>query len=118
MRSTNTVGAAPNTALIDGCCTMSDKAEIAKSFLSHNSRDKPAVEVIQGLLERGDLQRRQRPIPCWFDKDDLRSKGTWMSQLEDAMATCGSAVVFYGPDGHGPIHSEHNSTNANMLSTG
>jgi hypothetical protein len=75
---------------------MSDNSEIAKSFLSHNSRDKPAVEVIQGLLERGDLQRGERPIPCWFDKDDLRSTGTWMSQLEDAVATCGSAIVFYG----------------------
>lgn len=77
---------------------MSDNSEIAKSFLSHNSRDKPAVEVIQGLLERGDLPRGERPIPCWFDKDDLRSRGTWMSQLEDAVA-CGAAVVFYGPDG-------------------
>jgi len=83
---------------------MSDTAEIAKTFLSHNSRDKPAVEVIQGLLERGDLQRADRPIPCWFDKDDLRSQGTWMSQLEDAVANCGAAVVFYGPDGHGPVH--------------
>ncbi len=83
---------------------MSDNAEIAKTFLSHNSRDKPAVEVIQGLLERGDLQRADRPIPCWFDKDDLRSQGTWMSQLEDAVANCGAAVVFFGPDGQGPVH--------------
>jgi hypothetical protein len=84
--------------------TMSDNSEIAKSFLSHNSRDKPAVEVIQGLLERGNPERGDRPIPCWFDKHDLRSQGTWMSQLEDAVATCGAAVVFYGPDGHGPVH--------------
>jgi hypothetical protein len=83
---------------------MSDNSEIAKSFLSHNSRDKPAVEVIQGLLERGNLERGDRPIPCWFDKHDLRSQGTWMSQLEDAVATCGAAVVFYGPDGRGPVH--------------
>ena len=83
---------------------MSDNSEIAKSFLSHNSRDKPAVEVIQGLLERGNPERGDRPIPCWFDKHDLRSQGTWMSQLEDAVATCGAAVVFYGPDGHGPVH--------------
>ena len=83
---------------------MSDSSEIAKTFLSHNSRDKPAVEVVKGLLERGDLQRGERPIPCWFDKDDLRSQGTWMSQLEDAVATCGAAAVFYGPDGHGPVH--------------
>ena len=62
------------------------------------------MEVIKGLLVRGDIQRGERPIPCWIDKDDLRSQGTWVSQLEDAVATCGSAVVFYGPDGHGPVH--------------
>ena len=73
-------------------------------FLSHNSRDKPAVELVKGLLERGDPDHGERPIPCWFDKDDLRSQGTWMSQLEDAVATCGAAVVFFGPDGHGPVH--------------
>ena len=32
-------------------------------FLSHNSRDKPAVEFIKGLLERGDLERGERTIP-------------------------------------------------------
>ncbi|MCY2995971.1 MAG: TIR domain-containing protein [Planctomycetota bacterium] len=73
-------------------------------FLSHNSLDKPAVEAIKGLLERGDLERGERPIPCWFDKDDLRSAGTWMSQLEEAVATCGAAVVFFGPGGRGPVH--------------
>ena len=83
---------------------MSENSEISRTFLSHNSRDKPAVEVIQRLLEHGNLQRGEAPIPCWFDKDDLRSQGTWMSQLEDAVDTCGAAVVFYGPDGRGPVH--------------
>ncbi|MFM7168233.1 MAG: TIR domain-containing protein [Planctomycetaceae bacterium] len=78
---------------------MTDNSEISKAFLSHNSRDKTAVKVIKGLLEQGD-----RPVPCWFDENDLRSQGTWISQLEDAVATCGAAVVFYGPDGHGPVH--------------
>ena len=83
---------------------MPDNSEIAKTFLSHNSRDKPAVEVIKGLLERGDLQRGERAIPCWFDKNDLRSQGTWVSQLEESVDACGAAVVFFGPDGHGPVH--------------
>ena len=77
---------------------------IAKTFLSHNSRDKPAVEVIKSQLERGNSERGEGSIPCWFDKDDLRSQGTWMSQLEDAVAKCSAAVVFYGPDGRGPVH--------------
>ncbi|MGV2338878.1 MAG UNVERIFIED_CONTAM: toll/interleukin-1 receptor domain-containing protein [Planctomycetaceae bacterium] len=60
--------------------------------------------MIKSQLERGNRERGERSIPCWFDKDDLRSHGTWMSQLEDAVATCGAAVVFFGPDGHGPVH--------------
>ena len=68
-------------------------------FLSHNSLDKPAVEAIQGLLDRGE-----RPIPCWLDKDDLRSQGTWVQQLEAAISKCGAAAIFYGPDGRGPVH--------------
>ena len=80
---------------------MSDNSEISRTFLSHNSRDKPAVEVIKGLLERGE-----RPIPCWFDKDDLRSTGTWISQLEKAIKSCEAAVFFLGPNGLGPVHDE------------
>ena len=68
-------------------------------FLSHNSADKSAVEAIQGLLERG-----ARPIPCWFDKDDLRSTGTWIQQLEAVVEGCEAAVIFYGPNGRGPVH--------------
>lgn len=83
---------------------MTSMVEISKTFLSHSSRDKPAVEVIKGLLERGDTERRLRPIPCWFDADDLQSTGTWVSQLEQAIATCGAAVFFYGPGGLGPVH--------------
>ena len=83
---------------------MSNNPEIAKAFLSHNSQDKPAVETLKGLLERGDSQLTEPPIPCWFDKDDLRSTGTWMQQLEAAIADCEAAVVFFGPQGHGPVH--------------
>src|SRR6516225_4093178 len=74
-------------------------AENIDVFLSHNSLDKPAVEAIKGMLERGD-----RPISCWFDKDDLRSTGTWVQQLESAVEGCGAAVIFYGPNGRGPVH--------------
>ncbi len=68
-------------------------------FLSHNSRDKPAVEEIQRRLESCDP-----PFRCWLDKDDLRSRDTWMTQIESVLGACESAALFFGPSGRGPIH--------------
>jgi hypothetical protein len=68
-------------------------------FLSHNSADKPAVE---------ELARRlldcTPPIRCWLDKDDLSAQGTWMRQVEDVIASCEAAAIFYGPSGLGRVH--------------
>ncbi len=68
-------------------------------FLSHNSADKQAVEEIKRRLES-----RSPPVRCWLDKEDLRSQGTWLQQIEDVIAKCQAAVLFYGPDGLGRVH--------------
>lgn len=68
-------------------------------LLSHNSLDKPAVEAIKGRLESA-----LPPILCWFDKDDLRSQGTWLAQIEEVLTRCEAAALFYGPHGLGPVH--------------
>lgn len=68
-------------------------------FLSHNSADKPSVEHIKRALENWEP-----PLSCWFDKDNLRAQGTWLSQIEVAIETCDSAAVFFGRHGMGPVH--------------
>src|SRR3954471_6181591 len=68
-------------------------------FLSHNSRDKSAIEDIPRRLESSDAL-----IRCWLDKNDLRSSDTWMTQIESILDQCDSAVLFFGPSGRGPIH--------------
>src|SRR5438445_329961 len=68
-------------------------------FLSHNSADKPAVEDVQRRLESCEP-----PLHCWLDQDDLRSRGTWMTQIETMLSECESAALFFGPSGRGPIH--------------
>jgi hypothetical protein len=68
-------------------------------FLSHNSADKSAVEEL-----RRRLMACEPPVVCWFDKDDLRAQGTWVQQIEEAIAACEAAAVFYGPPGPGRVH--------------
>src|SRR5215212_6025965 len=68
-------------------------------FFSHCSADKPAVEDIKRRLETA-----QPPFQCWLDKDELRASGTWMTQIEEVLEKCESAILFFGPHGLGKIH--------------
>lgn len=63
-------------------------------FLSHNSRDKPAVEEIATLL-------RDRGLRVWLDKDQLRPGLPWQEGLEEGVRTSRSVAVFVGEDGMG-----------------
>ena len=66
-------------------------------FLSHNSKDKPAVrELSARLTERG--------LRTWLDEEQLRPGLKWQTALEQIVRTCRSAVVCVGPDGQGPWH--------------
>jgi tetratricopeptide (TPR) repeat protein len=64
-------------------------------FLSHNSKDKPAVREIAAALRANGL----RP---WLDEDELIPGRLWQDALEEIIATCATAAVFVGPSGFGP----------------
>src|SRR5262245_14369337 len=64
-------------------------------FLSHNSRDKPAVEEIAARL-------RDRGLRVWLDKDELRPGLPWQEGLEEGVRASRSVAVFVGKDGMGP----------------
>jgi hypothetical protein len=64
-------------------------------FLSHNSRDKPAVKEIAALL-------RDRGLRVWLDKDELRPGLPWQEGLEAGVRASRSVAVFVGKDGMGP----------------
>ncbi len=64
-------------------------------FLSHNSRDKPAVRE---LKQRLDAYR----LSCWLDEDELRPGIPWQQRLEEGIQGSGSLAVLVGKDGMGP----------------
>ena len=62
-------------------------------FLSHNSKDKPAVETIaKSLQQKYDLK-------CWLDKWNLVPGEAWQEALEEAIDQCQTMAVFVGPHG-------------------
>ena len=64
-------------------------------FLSHNSRDKPAVIALAGHL-------KAQGFKVWLDLWQLRPGHPWQEALEEIIATTQSAVVLVGRDGLGP----------------
>ena len=69
-------------------------------FLSHNSKDKPAVEAIADLLQ----QKYQ--VKCWLDKWNLVAGEAWQEGLEDALDQCQTVAVFVGPNVISPWENE------------
>ncbi len=68
-------------------------------FLSHNSKDKPAVrDLAEALRERG--------IIVWLDEDELRPGLNWQTQLENGINLSSSVAVLIGKDGLGPWEDE------------
>ncbi|MDP6505381.1 MAG: TIR domain-containing protein, partial [Planctomycetota bacterium] len=70
------------------------KKKPTRVFLSHNSKDKPAVELIGRLLE-------DRGFDVWLDKWSLAPGSDWQEHLETIIETCEVALVFAGPQGMG-----------------
>jgi tetratricopeptide (TPR) repeat protein len=64
-------------------------------FLSHNSKDKPAVREIAKAL-------RARQLRVWLDEDDLVPGRPWQEALEEIIQTTKAAAVLVGRDGLGP----------------
>jgi adenylate cyclase len=64
-------------------------------FLSHNSKDKPAVrELGEALKKRG--------LKVWLDEWDLIPGRPWQDALEEVIKRATSAAVIVGGDGLGP----------------
>jgi len=64
-------------------------------FLSHNSKDKPAVRQLYAALKKRGL----RP---WLDEEELLPGRPWQEALEQIIATTITAAVLVGKDGLGP----------------
>ncbi len=65
-------------------------------FLSHNSKDKPAVRQIAEALRDG------RGLKVWLDEWELPPGVPWQDELETIIKTLRSAAVLVGKDGLGP----------------
>lgn len=64
-------------------------------FLSHNSKDKPAVrQLAQALQARG--------LKVWLDEEQLVPGRPWQQALESIIQTAHTAAVLVGKDGAGP----------------
>ncbi len=69
-------------------------------FLSHNSRDKPAVERLAVKLKSAGLEP-------WLDKWCLTPGGRWQEELIAGLRSCSACAVFVGPHGLGDwVHEE------------
>ena len=64
-------------------------------FLSHNSRDKPAVIALAKRL-------RAHGLRVWLDVWELRPGHPWQEALERIIETTQTAAVLVGGDGLGP----------------
>ncbi len=64
-------------------------------FLSHNSKNKPAVIELGGKL-------RDRGLRVWLDEWELVPGRDWQKALEEVIDTAKSAAVLVGKDGLGP----------------
>ncbi len=68
-------------------------------FLSHNSSDKPAVEVIGQRL-------RDMGLRPFFDKWHLTPGTPWQTELEEALSKSTCTAVFLGASGKGAWHHQ------------
>ncbi len=68
-------------------------------FLSHNSKDKPAVRELAAAL-------RARGLNVWLDEWELVPGRPWQEALEEVIETTGSSAVLVGKDGLGPWQDE------------
>lgn len=74
-------------------------APVYDLFLSHNSKDKPAVREVSDRLKR----RRLKP---WLDVENLTPGRHWQDEAEEVIRTCRAAAVFVGQSGIGPWEHE------------
>jgi hypothetical protein len=68
-------------------------------FLSHNGKDKPAVENLAHKLQ-------EKGFKVWLDKWNLIPGNPWEEEIEEALDQCQTFAVFVGPSGIGPWENE------------
>jgi hypothetical protein len=88
--------AAPNGASPAG---IAEDPPLFDCFLSHNSKDKPAVRALAAELGAAGLS-------VWFDEERLRPGLPWQPQLESGITASRSVAVLVGADGLGPWEDE------------
>lgn len=76
-------------------------------FLSHNSRDKPAVERIA-------VQLRQAGFSPWLDAWDLPAGGDWQDGIELGLRLSRGCAVFLGPHGFGDWQAQEMKVASSM----
>ena len=64
-------------------------------FLCHNSKDKPAVRVL-------DTRLKAAGIKTWFDEESLMPGTIWQDELEKQIGSIRVCAVIVGPNGEGP----------------
>jgi hypothetical protein len=69
-------------------------------FLSHNSKDKPAVEKIARIL------RDDYGLKVWLDKWNLTPGKPWQEELEEGLENSETIAVFLGEAGFGKWENE------------
>ena len=69
-------------------------------FLSHNSADKPVVELIAKRL------KSEFGLNPFLDKWNLIPGKAWPKELERALDQSATTAVFMGSGGKGPWHDE------------
>jgi len=68
-------------------------------FLSHNSKDRPAVLALAArLAELG--------VRVWLDAEQVRPGTRWQDGLEQGIEACRTVAVLVGPHGAGPWQEE------------
>jgi hypothetical protein len=68
-------------------------------FLSHNSKDKPAIRELAARLEAHGIR-------VWFDEDQLIPGRPWQALLEKGIEQSATGAVLVGSDGLGPWEDE------------
>jgi WD40 repeat protein len=67
-------------------------------FISHNSKDKDAIDAIAKRLSD------EYDIHPWLDKWSLVAATNWAPAIEKALQNCGACAVVLGENGWGPHH--------------
>src|SRR4030042_1084441 len=66
-------------------------------FLSHNKKDKAAVEEIAEKLKKNRIK-------VWYDEWEIRPGTRWQKELEKGLQECNTVLIFFGGSGIGPWH--------------